>query len=165
MSRVLVAGIGNVFYGDDGFGVAVARRFADERLPPGIAVVDFGIRGLHLALELLEPKDVLVIADAVTRGGAPGTLYVIAPELDARWLGATHDPHGMNLGAVFTMVRDLGGRLPRLRIVGCEPRDLSMQMGLSAPVQRAIEPAVRLIRRLIESEVNSCNVSNEELTP
>jgi hydrogenase maturation protease len=78
--RILVAGVGNVFRGDDGFGVAVARRLAHEPLPPGVELRDYGVRGVHLAYELLDGYDLLVLVDAVTRGSPPGTLYVIEPD-------------------------------------------------------------------------------------
>jgi hydrogenase maturation protease len=156
MARVLVAGIGNVFLGDDGFGVAVAQRMAREPLPEGTSVVDYGIRGVHLAFELLTPVDLLVLVDATSRNGAPGTLYVIDPETDAHVADETQaastDGHAMNPEAVLIAVRQMGGALPRTRIVGCEPADLSERMELSDAVREAIEPAITMIRRLIESE-------------
>lgn len=152
-SRVLVAGIGNVFLGDDGFGVAVAKRLERELLPEGTRVVDFGIRGVHLAFELLTPPDLLVLVDTTSRHGAPGTLYVVDPADDPTAIDAAHpDAHAMDPRAVFMAVKQMGGTLPRTRIVGCEPADLSEGMCLSDPVQQAIEPAVEMIRRLIESE-------------
>ncbi len=154
--RVLVAGIGNVFFGDDGFGVAVAKRLSEERLPGGARVADFGIRGVHLAFELLDPPDLLILVDATRQGGAPGTLYVIDPGGDGedRPEGRP-DAHGMDPRAVLAAVREMSGATPRTRIVGCEPADVTEGMELSEPVREAIEPAVRIIRRLIENEVTS----------
>jgi hydrogenase maturation protease len=158
MPRVLVAGIGNVFLGDDGFGVAVAQRMGREPLPAGTTVVDYGIRGVHLAFELLSPPDLLVLVDITSRNGAPGSLYLIDPETDSTDASSPGtDGHAMDPRAVFVAVQQMGGALPRTRIVGCEPADLSERMELSDPVREAIEPAIAMIRRLIESEVGeSC---------
>lgn len=154
--NVLVAGIGNIFLGDDGFGVAVAQRLAREPLPEGTRVGDYGIRGVHLAFELLDPPDLLILVDATPRGGTPGTLYVIDPDVEPAVVQeASADAHAMNPGAVLVAVRQMAGALPRTRIVGCEPADVGEGMELSEPVEQAIEPAVAMIRRLIESEVRS----------
>lgn len=152
---VLVACVGNVFFGDDGFGVEVARRLSREPLPDGARVVDFGIRGVHLALELLDPPDLLVLVDVTTRRGTPGTLYVIDPEEDAETESSfVPDAHAMDPASVLAAVRRMGGALPKTRIVGCEPADLDQGMELSAPVRAAVEPAVAIVRRLIETEVS-----------
>jgi hydrogenase maturation protease len=156
MKRVLVAGIGNVFQSDDGFGVAVAQRMERHELPEGTRVVDFGIRGVHLAYDLLEPPDLLVIVDVTSRSGPPGTLYLIDPEVEPEvFAGVSPDAHAMDPCAVLLAVRQMGGALPRTRIVGCEPVDLDEGMGLSGPVEQAIEPAIAMIRRLIDNEVSS----------
>lgn len=155
-TRVLIAGMGNVFLGDDGFGVAVAKRLLEEPLPEGTRVVDFGIRGLHLAFDLIDPPDLLILVDATAQGGAPGTLYVIDPEKDPAPLqGMRADAHAMDAGAVLRAVQQMTGGLPRTRIVGCEPGCCDEDMELSAPVELAVEPAVEMIRRLIEREVMS----------
>lgn len=149
MTRVLVAGVGNMFFGDDGFGAEVARRLAVEP-PPGTTVCDVGIRAIHLAFELLTPFDLFVVADCMPRGGPPGTLYVVEPEVDD--LGASvADAHGMNLPVVFTAVRELGGALPPTLIVGCEPAATEPGIGLSSSVEAAIPAALDLIRELISS--------------
>lgn len=156
MRRVLVAGVGNVFLGDDGFGVEVARRLVREPLPAGTRVVDFGIRGVHLAYELLEPIDLFVLVDATHRGGAPGTLYLIDPTADpTTGRERSPDAHAMDPCAVFAAVTHLGGRLPHSRVVGCEPECVDEGIGLSPRVEEAIEPAIGMIRRLIDSEVAS----------
>ena len=116
---VLIAGIGNVFLGDDGFGVEVARRLAERELPAGVKVADFGIRGMDLAYELQEDYDAAVLVDAVPRGGEPGTLYVIEPELEAA--GPVLDAHAMDPVRVLGLARTLGTLPPRVLVVGCEP--------------------------------------------
>lgn len=147
--RILVAGVGNVFFGDDGFGVEVARRLAEGGLPEGVAVADFGIRGLHLAFALLDGVDLLVAVDASPRGGAPGTLYLLEPESDADGAPAQADAHGMQLPAVLAAVRAMGGTVPPVRVVACEPAACE-GMGLSAPVRAAVGPAAELVREVVE---------------
>ncbi|HEY0357368.1 MAG TPA: hydrogenase maturation protease [Mycobacteriales bacterium] len=154
-ARVLVAGVGNVFLGDDGFGVEVANRLQGVPMPAGVKVADFGIRGIHLAYELLDGYDALILIDAVPRGEEPGSLYVIEPDLDAITPagvggGPVMDAHGMNPEAVLALLAALGGRVDHVRVLGCEPADVSEQMGLSAPVAGAVDEAVRQVRRLAE---------------
>jgi hydrogenase maturation protease len=153
---VLVAGVGNVFLGDDGFGVEVARRLAGEPLPGWVRVADFGIRGVHLAYELLEGYETAILVDASPRGEAPGTVYVIEPELDGQpgpafpdAPGALVDGHGMEPDAVFALLKALGGDIPRLLVVGCEPAQVTERMGLSPPVAGAVDQAVAVVRELI----------------
>ena len=130
--KVLVAGVGNVFLGDDGFGVEVARRLATESLPDWVRVGDFGIRGVHLAYELLEGYEAAILVDAAPRGEAPGTVYVIEPDLDGEpdpavedGTGVLVDAHGMEPDAVFALLKALGGDIPKLLVVGCEPAEVS----------------------------------------
>ena len=143
---ILIAGIGNVFFGDDAFGVAVAQRLAGAP-PPGTRVEDYGIRAIHLAFALLDAPDLCIIADCTARGGPPGTLYVIEPDLETQ--GGVADAHGMNLPVVFAAVRELGGQMPRTLIVGCEPADLEPGIGLSAAVESAVPLAIDMIRDLL----------------
>ena len=153
--RVLVAGVGNVFLGDDGFGVEVARRLAGEPLPGWVRVGDFGIRGVHLAYELLEGYEAAILVDAAPRGEAPGTVYVIEPDLDApgpdldNGPGVLVDAHGMEPDAVFALLKALGGDIPKLLVVGCEPAEVSERMGLSPPVAGAVDQAVAVVRELL----------------
>jgi hydrogenase maturation protease len=158
-ARVLVAGVGNVFLGDDGFGVEVATRLAGTPMPDGVKVADFGIRGVHLAYELLDGYDALILIDAVPRGDAPGTLYVIEPDLDsirpAGETGPVMDAHGMEPEAVLGLLIALGGRIGRVTVLGCEPADVSERMGLSDPVAGAVDEAVRLARRLAEDAADA----------
>lgn len=157
--RVLVAGVGNVFLSDDGFGVEVARRLSEQELPAHVDVVEIGVRGVDLAYRLLDGYDGCVIVDACERGGQPGTLY----RIDTR---GTHtdgakpapqvafDGHRMTpdavLGLLETLSAGTGARPPRsIEVVGCEPAGVEEGMGLSAPVAAAVPEAVRLIVRML----------------
>jgi hydrogenase maturation protease len=149
--RVLVAGIGNVFLGDDGFGVEAVARLAVRRLPEGVEVADFGIRGFDLAYALMD-CDAAILVDALPRGEPPGTLCVLEPELDDLDGAATLDSHAMNPAAVLAMVRQQGGTLPPTWIVGCEPGVIDPEseghMGLSQPVAAAVDAAADLVEAL-----------------
>lgn len=154
---VLIAGIGNIFLGDDAFGVEVARRLANRKLPERVKVVDFGIRGFDLAYALLDRFDVTILVDACPRGGAPGTLYVIEPDLnvsaqDVTAGQTTVDAHSMNPMNVIRMARSMGGDLKRILLVGCEPLTLGPEegaMGLSEPVAAMVEEAANRIESLV----------------
>jgi hydrogenase maturation protease len=157
---VLIAGIGNIVLGDDAFGVEVAQRLAGRKLPERVKVVDFGIRGFDLAYALLDRFDVTILVDACPRGGAPGTLYVIEPDLnvsaqDAAEAGqATVDAHSMNPTNVIRMAKSMGGGLKRILLVGCEPLTLGPDegaMGLSEPVAAMVEEAANRIESLVET--------------
>ncbi|TMR00751.1 hydrogenase maturation protease [Actinomadura soli] len=163
--RVLVAGIGNVFLGDDGFGVEVVRRMDGSALPANVSVADYGIRGVHLAYELLDHRpDVLIMVDAVPVEGPPGTLTVLEVDADsvdgavagldpADPLGPPAvDGHGMQPMAVLRLLRRLGGELPRVLVVGCRPAVIDECMELSQPVRAAVEGAVRLVTELASDE-------------
>lgn len=152
--RVLVAGVGNVFCADDGFGVAVAERLARRQLPVGVEVHDFGIRGIHLAHQLLEAYDLVVLVDAVHRDGPAGTLYVIRPEpVAADPPGDVPellmDAHDLAPEAVLALVPVLGGTLGEVVIVGCEPERIDVGIGLSPAVAGAVEEAARLVTDLV----------------
>jgi hydrogenase maturation protease len=156
VKRILVAGLGNVFEGDDGFGVEVVQRLAGQPWPSGVEVRDFGIRGVHLAFQLLEPYELVVVVDAVQRGGAPGTVYVInhapdeaAPEPaeDAPMM----DAHDLAPDGVLALVPRLGGTLPRVVVVGCEPASVAPDMELSAAVASSVETAARLVTELVQN--------------
>jgi len=150
--RVLVAGIGNIFLGDDGFGVEVARRLTGERFPAGVRVADFGIRGLHLAYELLDGYDTAILVDAAPRGGRPGTVYVIEPDPATAPPDAPLDAHGLTPTAVLAAVKALGGEVGRVLVVGCEPATTEEGIGLSEPVALAVNEAVRVVRELVADE-------------
>jgi hydrogenase maturation protease len=180
--KVLVAGIGNIFLGDDGFGVEVAARLARVDLPDCVRVVDYGIRGMHLAYDLANGFDAAILVDATPRGGAPGTIYVIEPDLgsrsapdtdpassppaetgagdaDAADTGAADasplfDAHGMQPDVVFRMLDMLGaGRPARILVVGCEPASVDYGMGLSDAVAASVDEAVRVV---LELAANGC---------
>lgn len=152
--RILVAGLGNVFEGDDGFGVEVAAALARTDLPEGVTVSDFGIRGVHLAYQLLEPYDLVVIVDAVQRGEQPGSLYVIEHGTDADRRPPAEDApvldaHDMAPDEVLALVPVLGGTLGRVVIVGCEPASIAPLMGLSEPVARSLDRAAQLVTEIV----------------
>jgi hydrogenase maturation protease len=150
MGRLLVAGIGNVFLGDDGFGVEVAQRLRSE--PPlgeDIDVADFGIRGVHLAYELADGNyEAVVLVDAVARGGEPGTLYTIEPDGYDDIAADSTDAHSLTPAAVLAWLNRIGVRC-RVVIVGCEPASLDASMGLSPAVAGSIDGAVTLVRDVV----------------
>ena len=148
---ILVAGIGNMFLGDDGFGVAVAARLRDQPLGDGVDVVDFGVRGIHLAYTLTEGRyDAAVLVDAVSRGESPGTLYAIEADLCTIDPAAgAADAHSLTPDAVLAMVRQLGGPVGRIVVVGCEPATVDEAMELSAPVAASIDGAIAMIREVV----------------
>lgn len=145
---VLVAGVGNLFLGDDGFGPEVARRLAAAPVP-GTRVVDYGIRGMHLAYDLLEGYDALVLVDAVPfADGCPGEVRIL--EITANDLGEGRlDAHGMDPASVLANLEALGGHLPRTFLVGCQPADLEEGIGLSPRVREAVDPAVARVQQLV----------------
>ena len=148
--RMLVAGIGNIFYGDDGFGVEVAAELARQPLPAGVRVADFGIRGLHLAFDILEQQyDDVIFVDAVAQQAPPGTVVLFEPVGD-EVAEAAPDPHAMSPGVVLALLRSIGGTPPRVLVVGCAPESLEPGIGLSPVVQAAVGPAVRAVVELIE---------------
>jgi hydrogenase maturation protease len=152
-ARILVAGVGNVFRGDDAFGVEVARRLLGRPRPDGVRVADFGIRGHDLAYAALDGYDVLILMDATARGGEPGTLYTLELDPEAACRVASSAGHGFDLPGALRLVRDLGGSLTRLLLVGCEPAELGSQdegrMGLSETVQAAVDRAAALVETLV----------------
>lgn len=154
--QVLVAGIGNVFHGDDGFGVEVVRRLETRTPPPGVDVVDFGIRGIDLMYALGDGYRTVVLVDAAERGHAPGTVSLVEPDCDG-FGGAAVDAHGLDPAQVLRLARDNGPVPPRILLVACEPSalttDATWEMELSAPVAAAVDEAVRLIERLLEEEL------------
>jgi hydrogenase maturation protease len=155
-TSILVACIGNIFMGDDAFGCEVARRLAGRALPAGVRVVDFGIRGFDLAYAIMDGPQVTVLVDATPRGGAPGTLYTIEPDLSGLNQGGAEgimvETHGMNPLKVLGLVKAMGGEFGRILLVGCEPQTLGGEeglMGLSEPVAAAVDEAVRVVESLV----------------
>ncbi|MEU7000043.1 hydrogenase maturation protease [Nonomuraea sp. NPDC046570] len=153
--RMLVAGVGNVFLGDDGFGVEVVRHLSRGALPPEVKLGDFGIRGIHLAYELMNGYDTTILIDALPRGEAPGTVYVldIRPEDVPSGTGIA-DAHDMAPEAVLALLGSLGGRTGRVLLVGCEPADISPGMELTRPVAAAVPRAAELVGELIRENLN-----------
>ncbi|MFC4586249.1 hydrogenase maturation protease [Sphaerisporangium corydalis] len=150
--RILVAGVGNIFLGDDGFGVAVARLLAGRKLPEGVVATDFGIRGVHLAYELTGGgHDCAILVDTVSRGGPPGTLYVLRPS-PGETPGTFVDAHDMTPDAVLALADTLGGT-GQVLLVGCEPADVSPGMELSPPVAEAVGRAADLVLELIPEQI------------
>lgn len=148
---VVVAGIGNIFFRDDAFGVEVLRRLSRPQ-PPGVLARDYGVGGVHLAYDLLSRPDLLVLADVVRRGVPPGTLCLMEPELNTLPTVAT-DLHSVDLVQVFNLLRQLGGVPPRTLLLGCEPADLSEGVGLTPEVEAAVSPAVQRIEALVAKEI------------
>jgi hydrogenase maturation protease len=149
LPSILIAGIGNIFLGDDGFGVEVIRHLSSHPFPECVRVTDFGIRGYDLAYALLDGHDFTILVDAAGRGGAPGTLYVIEPDVAGH---SAMDAHAMNPASVLQLANSMGPVRGRIVLVGCEPATLGGeegQMGLSEPVFAAVEQAARLIEDLV----------------
>ena len=153
--RILVACIGNIFLGDDGFGCEVARALAGTQLPAGVAVADFGIRGFDLASALLEPYEAVVLVDAIERGSPPGTVYILEPAAgpQSSGSGVAPDLHTMNPARVLALARSMGEITAGIYIVGCEPSDFGVElegrMGLSKAVQSAVPRAAEVVLELI----------------
>jgi hydrogenase maturation protease len=168
--RILVAGIGNIFFGDDAFGCEVARQLLQRPVPDGVTIKDFGIRSYDLAYAIMDGYDATILVDATSQGNAPGTIYLIEPDL--KKLDELPDEavnaHSMNPVRVLQLVRSLGGKSGWLRVVGCEPAVLETEegaMGLSEKVQAAVAPAIEmietLIREILEEAGNPARVGSE----
>ena len=156
--RVLVAGVGNIFLGDDAFGVEVVRELAARPQPDGVRVVDFGIRGLDLTYALLDGYEAAVLVDAAPRGGTPGTLYTlqvdVPPPADPAADGLAVGGHNLDPIRVLRLAAALGEPVRRLFLVGCEPGPLpaaveELAAGLSLPVRAAVGPAVGLVEAMV----------------
>ena len=158
--RLLIAGIGNIFLGDDGFGVEVARRLSSAELPDWVQVVDYGIRGMHLAYDLAGGYTSAILIDATARGAAPGTICVIEPDLSSPAPSAGGDEaalaanpmfnaHGMQPDVVFSMLGMLDSAARQVLVVGCEPASVDYGIGLSEPVAAAVDEAVQVVLDLV----------------
>jgi hydrogenase maturation protease len=156
-ARILVAGIGNIFLGDDGFGSEVVRNAEIPQDDPSVRVIDYGISGMHLAYDLLEEWDTLVLVDAVPSRGSPGTLHVFQADHEADAPADTEsgsdapgvDAHGMDPSAVFASLRALGGSPPYTVVVGCEAGSVEEGMGLTEPVAKAVPRAARAVEEIV----------------
>ena len=161
--RMLIAGVGNIFLGDDGFGVEVASRLATADLPDWVRVADYGISGMHLAYDLAEGYESTILVDATPRGGEPGTVYVMeldtgvpstaaAPAAPVAGSGVPLlDAHGMQPDVVLGMLNLLGAEPGRVFLVGCEPASTDEGIGLSEPVAAAVDEAVRIVLDLVRT--------------
>jgi len=154
--QILIAGIGNIFLGDDAFGSEVARKLQHRQLPEAVRVVDFGIRGFDLAYALLDGYEVTILVDATPRGDAPGTIYTIEPDLSELDEMPVEDQmvetHGMNPMKVLAMVKSMGGTFGKVLLIGCEPTPLQSEdgeLGLSKPVELAVDEAVSMIENMV----------------
>jgi hydrogenase maturation protease len=172
--RVLVAGIGNIFQGDDAFGVAVVQRLSAIHLPEHVRVMDAGIRALDLVFALLDDYELAILVDATSRGGAPGTLYTIEIDVsdipDACDESLDVNSHALDPVRVLTLAKSMGARFRRLTLIGCEPLttdcDDTGQIGLSEIVEAAVNPAVERVRELIEHFKDETSTQNiEEVYP
>ncbi len=160
--RILIACVGNIFLGDDGFGVEVARKLAERSLPPEVLLEDFGIRGLDLTYALLDPYEAVILVDACPRGGTPGAVYLVEPDLAELAVAedslALLEAHSMNPMHVLRAVDSMGGVLGRILIVGCEPAEFGSdeggQLDLSDVVRPAVGEAVMMVERLVSSILN-----------
>ena len=164
MTRMLIAGVGNVFLSDDAFGVEVVRQMAGTPLPEGVELVDFGIRGVHLAYQLLDGYDVLVLIDAAPRGEAPGTVSLLevnqteigdAGAAVAEGQSPLVDAHGMEPGSILKMLGSLGGKVAKVLVVACEPESVEEGLGLSEPVLAAVPHAVAMVNKVVQSHYAS----------
>jgi hydrogenase maturation protease len=164
--RTLVAGVGNVFLGDDAFGVEVIRLLAERPSPPGVQIQDFGIRGVHLVYELLNGCDLFVLVDAAARGEEPGTVTVLEADLPEPSPDAIAQPvmdaHSLTPDSIFAMLSALGGHPGRSLVVACEPADVSPGMGLSGPVQEALPHAVRAVQDILARAAEAARASAED---
>jgi hydrogenase maturation protease len=168
--RLLIAGVGNIFLGDDGFGVEVANRLASLDLPDWVHVADYGIRGMHLAYDLASGYGSAILVDTTARGEAPGTLYVIEPEMQelpatsGDSAGVAGNPmfnaHGMQPDVVLSVLSMLeadgaGAPARQMLVVGCEPASVDYGIGLSTPVAAAVEEAVKVVLDLVSAAAQS----------
>jgi hydrogenase maturation protease len=152
--RIFVVGVGNIFLGDDGFGLEVVSRLLRRPRPAGVRVEDFGIRGVHLAYALLDGYDLVILVDTVDLGDKPGTVAVLEPELGSAG-EVLPDAHDLDPVAVLGLLADLGGSVGRMLVVGCQPAQLGEQMGLSVPVEAAVDEAVRLVEELVNEQLST----------
>ncbi|MBY0391117.1 MAG: hydrogenase maturation protease [Mycobacterium pseudokansasii] len=148
-ARILVAGIGNIFLGDDGFGSEVLRHAEIPQDGSQVRIIDYGIRGMHLAYDLLEGWDTLVLVDAVPSRGNPGALHVFQADHDWWSDPTTLDAHNMDPTSVFANLRALGGTPPYTVVVGCEAGSVEEGMGLSEPVAKAVPRAARAVEEIV----------------
>jgi hydrogenase maturation protease len=154
--RILIAGVGNIFLGDDAFGSEVAREMMRLDLPEDVAIADFGIRSYDLAFALVDRVETAILVDAVRRGEPPGTIYLIQPAVDGQQKAGEGiaDAHDLDVVSVLQMARSLGGDMAEIYLIGCEPATLESedgQLGLSEAVGAAVPKAIEMIQTLLRS--------------
>lgn len=147
--RILVAGVGNIFLGDDGFGPEVVRHVPIQQDNSGVRVVDYGIGGMHLAYDLLDDWDALVIVDTVPSRGSPGALRIFEAERESLSATAALDGHSMDPAAVFASLRALGGSPPYTVVIGCEAGNVEEGIGLTEAVATAVPRAVHAVEEVL----------------
>lgn len=171
MNRILIAGVGNIFKGDDAFGVEVVRRMAGKPLPAGVVAIDFGVRGIDLTYALLDGCQSAILVDAVQRGEPPGTLYVIEPEPSHTRPDDPEEmfiePHNLDPAKALQLVKSMGGCCQHILLVGCEPAELGDEetgaMGLSPVVEEAVDRAVPLIEKLVRQLLDALRLEEKHL--
>lgn len=152
--RVMIAGVGNMFMKDDGFGGAVVQKLLLNNFPEGVEIKDFGTGGLKLAYDLMRGYDGLILLDASKRGEAPGTLYRIepkeediSPDLEQ---GGPIDPHGADPVTVLRFVKSIGSWPAKVIVVACEPETVEeFEIGLSESVQASMDDAIEMVKEII----------------
>ncbi len=169
-TRILVAGIGNIFLGDDAFGVEVVQRMLRRVQADEVRVFDFGIRGLDLVYALLDGYETVILIDAAPRGGNPGDLYVLEIPAPADAASAASDAappmietHDLNPESVLRLAAWMGSAVQRMFLVGCEPTPLDEGRdapGLSPPVQAALPQALELVDRLVADVLSGVSAAN-----
>ncbi len=155
--KILVAGIGNIFLGDDAFGVEMVQRLSATPLPPEVTLADFGIRSFDLAYAMAEDYDVTILLDAISQGQPPGTVSLIEPDIIGSHMGDPIDAHNMNPMRALQMASSLGGQPRRLYLIACEPAVLETeegQLGLSDQIEAAIPTAIEMLRTLLDELLN-----------
>ncbi|WCB95118.1 Hydrogenase 2 maturation protease [Baekduia alba] len=153
--QILVAGVGNAWLQDDAFGGECARRFEARGVPDGVTVMDFGTGGLDLAYEIMRGYDALVLLDASRQGGAPGTLYVLEPDMEELGKpiedGDVINPHGMDPQTMLRFVGAIGGFSGRVVVIGCEPGEVDdVGLGLTPAVEGAVDRALALVSETLD---------------
>ena len=170
MKRVLIAGIGNIFFGDDAFGCEVVSELSGRNLPAEVCINDFGIRGYDLACALTKEYEGVILVDAVPRGQPPGTVYLIEPDREElqRLAPATPDAHSLDPVSVLQLAESLGGFNGKLFLVGCEPAVLETDdgtMGLSEPVRQAVPRAIEMIESVLRDSFELTTMTTAGLVP
>ena len=161
--KILVAGVGNIFLGDDAFGVEMIQRLRAIALPPEVTLADFGIRSFDLAYAMADGYDVIILLDAISHGDSPGTVSLIEPEVEGFGdVGQPLDAHSTNPQRALQIASSLGGQLGHLYVLGCEPGVLETedgQLGLSERVEAAMPNAIEMLRTLLHELLSANHIA------